>query len=74
MQRDVSEPEDADGEGVEGGGLLDEHVAQRVHDRVGEAEGEAEEWPCMGEGTSMLLTERGSIVILLPQFRLVIIH
>ena len=56
MQRDVAEPEDADGEGVEGAGLLDEHVAQRVHDRVGEAEGEAEEWP-LGEGASMVHAE-----------------
>ena len=45
MQHDVAEPEDADGEGVEGAGLLDEHVAEREHERVGEAEAEAEEWP-----------------------------
>ena len=48
VQRDVAKPEDADGEGVEGAGPLDEHVAKREYECVGEAEAEAEEWPGWG--------------------------
>ena len=42
VQRDEAEPEDADGEGIEGARTLHQHVAQREHEGVGEGEAKAQ--------------------------------